>query len=92
MFQTKPSIGTVSGTSLSAAQVNALKSQFSDGERFAEQLQNGLRAASARASSPSSSGNTISNVATGTITTLFGGLYDRYLNDSYRFGKEKVAD
>jgi hypothetical protein len=94
MFQNKPSIGTVSGTSLSAAQVNALKSQFSDGERFAEQLNNGLRNAARNASSTNnaSSGNLLSNIATGTITTVFGGLYDRYLNDSYRFGKEKVAD
>lgn len=92
MFEDKPKIGKLSGTSLSRDQVDALKSQFRDGDAFAESVSNGLRAASTKASSTNSAGNTISNVATGTITTLFGGLYDRYLNDSYRFGKEKVAD
>jgi hypothetical protein len=93
MFQTPTvtsSFGNV-GSSLTPTQVTHLTTAF--GPNTATQLANGIRAAFSASSNSNnnSSGITASGTYSATADTAFGALYDRYLTDSFRFGKDKVA-
>lgn len=93
MFQTPTvtsNFGNV-GSSLTPSQVNHLTTAF--GTNTANQLANGIRAAFTASSNSGSNGSGITASGTygATADTAFGALYDRYLTDSFRFGKDKVA-